>query len=466
MRRGARGAATGSRRWRPSGSPTRRQFGVAITDEDGRIQGFQEKPDPAEALSDLANCGIYMFRAEIFDYFPRPGHRSPAGDDDQPEGFVDWAMDVFPALLENDVPFHSHEIDAYWNDIGSIGEYVQGNFDALAGEIVDRGPRGGRRRRLRRRGLGPRRGQGEAAGADRRRRRDRSRRRPARAGRGRRRGAGSAPGRWCATRWCCPGPCSRPATMVVGRRRRHRGRPPPWAERAPAPIPTRKREPARHSRARRASPRAARQRPADLLQPRPRRRAARAAAMAAGRGVRSAPRCSEELAFASPPSSSGAARASSSRSRPASTRGACRDLAHGLKFGRRLGSRRRRRGGDRRGLPARACSTGRSSRCRRRLGAGAGGASIPPRRSRWRWPSDRAALRAAACGDAGPAPGRQAACEPPRRPAAGDGRGAESQRRAAGRRRPHHRRDAGRLRRGAALGRLRAVVALTLARSR
>ena len=49
------------------------QFGVAITGADGRIQGFQEKPDPAEALSDLANCGIYMFRSEVFDFFPDPG---------------------------------------------------------------------------------------------------------------------------------------------------------------------------------------------------------------------------------------------------------------------------------------------------------------------------------------------------------------------------------------------------------
>ena len=113
------------------------EFGVAITGEDGRIQGFQEKPDPAEALSDLANCGIYMFRAEIFDYFPGPGHRSPAGDDDQPEGFVDWAQDVFPALLEGDVPFSSHEVagDTYWNDIGSVEEFVQGNFDALEGAV-------------------------------------------------------------------------------------------------------------------------------------------------------------------------------------------------------------------------------------------------------------------------------------------------------------------------------------------
>jgi mannose-1-phosphate guanylyltransferase len=111
------------------------QFGVAITGEDGRIQGFQEKPDPAEALSDLANCGIYMFRKEIFEHFPPPDQKSPAGDDDQPPGFVDWAMDVFPSLLEGDVPFYSHEIEDYWNDIGSVSEFVQGNLDALAGEV-------------------------------------------------------------------------------------------------------------------------------------------------------------------------------------------------------------------------------------------------------------------------------------------------------------------------------------------
>jgi mannose-1-phosphate guanylyltransferase len=111
------------------------QFGVAITDDEGRIQGFQEKPDPAEALSDLANCGIYMFRKEIFDHFPPPDHRSPAGDEGQPPGFVDWAMDVFPALLDGDVPFYSHEIEAYWNDIGSVAEFVQGNLDALAGSV-------------------------------------------------------------------------------------------------------------------------------------------------------------------------------------------------------------------------------------------------------------------------------------------------------------------------------------------
>src|SRR6266511_4287778 len=98
------------------------EFGVVIAGSDGRIQGFQEKPDPAEALSNLASCMIYMLDAAIFDYFP-----------DRP--VVDFALDVFPALLEHDVPFHVHEIDAYWNDVGSLPEYLQGNLDALEGTV-------------------------------------------------------------------------------------------------------------------------------------------------------------------------------------------------------------------------------------------------------------------------------------------------------------------------------------------
>jgi mannose-1-phosphate guanylyltransferase len=98
------------------------QLGVVVLGPDGHVQGFQEKPDPAEALSNLANCGIYVFEPEIFDYFP---------DRD----VVDWATDVFPALLDGDVALYGHEISEYWNDIGSIGEFRQGNFDALAGKV-------------------------------------------------------------------------------------------------------------------------------------------------------------------------------------------------------------------------------------------------------------------------------------------------------------------------------------------
>jgi mannose-1-phosphate guanylyltransferase/mannose-1-phosphate guanylyltransferase/phosphomannomutase len=112
--------------------PNVSEYGVVVADADGRVSGFQEKPDRSEALSDLANCMIYVLEPEIFDYFP----------DSDP---VDFALDVFPELLAHDVPFYVHVADAYWNDVGSLPEYLQGNLDVVrgavgvhaAGELVD-----------------------------------------------------------------------------------------------------------------------------------------------------------------------------------------------------------------------------------------------------------------------------------------------------------------------------------------
>ena len=42
---------------------------------------------------------------------------------------------MLPALLENDVPFYSHEVDAYWNDIGNLEELWRSNMDAVSGEV-------------------------------------------------------------------------------------------------------------------------------------------------------------------------------------------------------------------------------------------------------------------------------------------------------------------------------------------
>jgi NDP-sugar pyrophosphorylase family protein len=65
---------------------------------------------------------IYVLDREIFDYFPS-------------KPVVDFAREVFPALLSNDVPFHVHRIDAYWNDVGSLPEYLRGNLDAVQGAV-------------------------------------------------------------------------------------------------------------------------------------------------------------------------------------------------------------------------------------------------------------------------------------------------------------------------------------------
>jgi len=97
-------------------------YGIVVHDASGRITGFQEKPAAADALSDLCNCGIYAFEPAIFDHVP--------ADD-----FVDWARDVFPALLAADVPFYCWPLESYWNDVGNIEQYRLSNFDALLGRV-------------------------------------------------------------------------------------------------------------------------------------------------------------------------------------------------------------------------------------------------------------------------------------------------------------------------------------------
>lgn len=98
------------------------QFGVVVTDDNGRISQFQEKPRQIDALSDLANTGIYIFEPEIFEYIP-------AGQ------FYDFGRQVFPHLVKIGAPFYGIPIDDYWCDIGNIDTYRQANIDLLHGKI-------------------------------------------------------------------------------------------------------------------------------------------------------------------------------------------------------------------------------------------------------------------------------------------------------------------------------------------
>jgi len=98
------------------------RFGVVICDKRHRILGFQEKPAPGEELSNLCNCGIYIFESSIFDYIPR-------------DTFYDFGSQLFPELVKKEIPFHGFEIDGYWNDVGNLEQYREGNFDALTGKV-------------------------------------------------------------------------------------------------------------------------------------------------------------------------------------------------------------------------------------------------------------------------------------------------------------------------------------------
>ncbi len=98
------------------------QYGVVLIDNDKRIYGFQEKPLSGEAKSNLANSGIYFFEPEIFKYMPE-------------NKFYDFGKNVFPSLLDENIPYYGYKHSQYWNDVGSLDEYQQGNFDALEGHV-------------------------------------------------------------------------------------------------------------------------------------------------------------------------------------------------------------------------------------------------------------------------------------------------------------------------------------------
>jgi len=97
-------------------------YGVVITDAGGRITGFQEKPPREKALSDLANSGIYAFRPEVLEMIP-------AGT------FYDFGSQLFPRWMEEGREFFGYRHSDYWNDVGSLRVYLQGNHDALMGRV-------------------------------------------------------------------------------------------------------------------------------------------------------------------------------------------------------------------------------------------------------------------------------------------------------------------------------------------
>lgn len=99
------------------------QFGVVLLDDEKRIRGFQEKPLSGEAKSNLANSGIYFFEPDIFKYMPPRGQ------------FYDFGKNLFPDLLEKNIPYYGYKHSKYWNDVGSLDEYQMGNFDALEGKV-------------------------------------------------------------------------------------------------------------------------------------------------------------------------------------------------------------------------------------------------------------------------------------------------------------------------------------------
>jgi NDP-sugar pyrophosphorylase family protein len=98
-----------------------REYGVAIVDDAHRITSFQEKPALGDALSNLANTGIYVLDPAVFDLIP------PAGE------FHDFGDHLLPAMLAEGLPIAAVTLDGYWNDIGGLEAYRDSNLAAVDG---------------------------------------------------------------------------------------------------------------------------------------------------------------------------------------------------------------------------------------------------------------------------------------------------------------------------------------------
>src|SRR5256886_3148619 len=98
------------------------EFGVVITNPDGTIKRFLEKPSWGEVFSDQVNTGIYVIEPEVLDLL-------------SPGAVVDWSGDVFPKMLTNAMPLYGYLAPGYWCDIGNIQTYYQANWDALEGRV-------------------------------------------------------------------------------------------------------------------------------------------------------------------------------------------------------------------------------------------------------------------------------------------------------------------------------------------
>jgi mannose-1-phosphate guanylyltransferase/phosphomannomutase len=92
--------------------PNPLEYGVIITDEEGRIQQFLEKPSWGEVISDTVNTGIYVLEPQVLDYFEK-------------DVSFDFSRDLFPIVLERHDPLYGYVASGYWCDVGDIGEYMR-----------------------------------------------------------------------------------------------------------------------------------------------------------------------------------------------------------------------------------------------------------------------------------------------------------------------------------------------------
>ena len=95
-------------------------YGVVVTDQEGRIRRFIEKPDWSRVVSSLVNTGIYLLEPEALALIP-------------PDTPFDFGRELFPLMLEKGLPLYGWETQGYWCDIGDTAAFLAAQADLLAG---------------------------------------------------------------------------------------------------------------------------------------------------------------------------------------------------------------------------------------------------------------------------------------------------------------------------------------------
>ncbi len=97
-------------------------YGLVITDKDGKVKKFLEKPSWQEVTTNKINAGVYILEPRIFSYVPK-------------NAFFSFERDLFPLLLEKNENMYAKVSSSYWLDIGSPKKYLQAHKDILNQEI-------------------------------------------------------------------------------------------------------------------------------------------------------------------------------------------------------------------------------------------------------------------------------------------------------------------------------------------
>lgn len=97
------------------------EFGVVMTEEDGRIQRFLEKPSWGEVFSDTVNTGMYILEPSVFALM-------------DPAKNYDWSQDIFPRMLAEGRRLFGYIMEDYWADVGSLEQYREAQYEMLAGK--------------------------------------------------------------------------------------------------------------------------------------------------------------------------------------------------------------------------------------------------------------------------------------------------------------------------------------------